>query len=130
VVIYVDSSVALASILAEARRPPEAMWAAERVYSSRLLEYEVWNRAFARGIGETHGKEIRSMLSKIDLLDLSRDRLRRALQPFPISVRTLDALHLATAAFLRESGEPMEFASYDHRLTAAAAALGIPLAAL
>jgi hypothetical protein len=52
------------------------------------------------------------------------------LQPFPISVRTLDALHLATMDFLRVGGEPVELASYDSRLIAAARAIGIPLAAL
>jgi hypothetical protein len=52
------------------------------------------------------------------------------LEPFPISVRTLDALHLATAEFLRAQGEPMELASYDNRLLAGARALGIPTAAM
>ena len=41
--IYVDTSVALAHLLAEDRRPPEALWTEELV-TSRLLEYELWNR--------------------------------------------------------------------------------------
>jgi hypothetical protein len=45
-------------------------------------------------------------------------------------VRTLDALHLATADYLRRQGEPVELASYDNRLIAAVQALGISLAAL
>ena len=56
--------------------------------------------------------------------------LARALEPFPVAVRTLDALHLATMDFIRESGEPVQLASYDNRLTAAAEALGITPAAL
>lgn len=127
--IYVDSSVALASVMTEARKPPETLWAAERLSSSRLLEYEVWNRAFARGIGETHRAEIAAMLRKIDFVELSRDRLQRALRPFPLQVRTLDGLHLATMDFLRQNGELIQLASYDNRLLAAAQALGIPLAA-
>jgi uncharacterized protein len=56
--------------------------------------------------------------------------LARALEPFPIRVRTLDGLHLATVDFLRTQGEPVELASYDKRLVAAARALEIPIAAL
>jgi predicted nucleic acid-binding protein len=60
----------------------------------------------------------------------SNAALARALEPFPVAVRTLDALHLATMDFIRESGEPVEFASYDNRLIAATEALGITPAAL
>jgi len=64
------------------------------------------------------------------LVDLSRLVLGRALEPFPIRVRTLDGLHLATVDFLRTQGEPVELASYDNRLVAAARVLEIPIAAL
>jgi predicted nucleic acid-binding protein len=129
VVIYLDSSVALASVLAEERQPSDALWT-KRLSSSRLLEYEVWNRIFAKGMGETHRSEIEIMLRKIDLVELSRDRLQRALDPYPVPVRTLDGLHLATMAHLRHQGEAVELASYDQRLISAARALGIPLATL
>ncbi|MGH7048143.1 MAG: PIN domain-containing protein, partial [Stellaceae bacterium] len=95
--IYVDSSVALASVLAEARQPAEALWA-KRLSSSRLLVYEVWNTAFAKGVDETHRGEIEVMLRKIYLVELSRDSLWRALRAYPVPVRTLDGLHLATMA--------------------------------
>jgi len=52
------------------------------------------------------------------------------LQPFPVAVRTLDALHLATIEFLRARGHAVELASYHERLLAAARGLGIELAAL
>ena len=128
-VTYIDSSVALASVLTEVRQPPEALWT-KRLFSSRFLEYEVWNRIYVKGLGDTHRGEIEVMLRKIDLVELSRDSLRRALRPYPVLVRTLDGLHLATMAHLREQGEEVELASYDNRLSAAAEALGIPLAAL
>jgi hypothetical protein len=38
-------------------------------------------------------------------------------------VRTLDALHLASAVFLREAGQAVTIASYDRKLLAAAKAL-------
>jgi predicted nucleic acid-binding protein len=47
-----------------------------------------------------------------------------------ITLRTLDALHLATIEFLRRQGETVELASYDNRLVAAAESVGIPVAAL
>jgi len=43
-------------------------------------------------------------------------------------VRTLDALHLASAEFLRRRGQPIELATYDERLLAAAQSLGVPIA--
>jgi hypothetical protein len=61
---------------------------------------------------------------------MSEAALARALEPFPVAVRTLDALHLATMDFIRESGEPVQLASYDNRLIAAAETLGITPAAL
>jgi hypothetical protein len=53
--------------------------------------------------------------------------LARALEPFPVPVCTLDGLHLASMAFLRDRRQSLELASYDDRLLAAARALGIPI---
>jgi hypothetical protein len=63
-------------------------------------------------------------------VELSERVLGRALLRYPVPVRTLDGVHLATAAYLREQGGEVELASYDHRLVSGARALGIPLAAL
>lgn len=43
---------------------------------------------------------------------------------------TLDALHLASAHFLKEQGITVEVASYDARMLAAAHAMGLPTYAL
>ena len=127
--IYLDSSVVLARLLAEARQPPITLWE-EACVSGRLLEYEVWNRILARGLGPSHGEEVHAALREIDMVNLTRLALRRALQPFPIAVRTLDGLHLATIEFLRGQGESVQLASYDGRMVEAARALGVPLYAL
>jgi len=127
--IYVDSSVVLARILLEDRRPPETLWQ-ERPTSSRLLQYEVWNRVHARGLGQSHETEVNAILARIGLTAMTELILARALEPWPISIRTLDALHLATIEFLRGQSEAVELASYDNRLLAAARALGIAIAAL
>ncbi len=123
--IYLDTSVALAHLLAEDRAPPPALWG-ETLVSSRLLEYELWTRVHARGLGASHGEGVRQLLGRVALVELAPAVLDRALEPFPVPVRvrTLDALHLATLHFLRAHGQAMRLASYDERLATAAAALG------
>jgi hypothetical protein len=128
-VIYLDSSVALAQLLAEDRTPPEMLWQ-QSLVASRLLEYEVWNRLHARGLGRSHGEEARSLIGRVALVELVTPVLGRALEPFPVPVRTLDALHLASLEFLRGRGQMVELASYDDRILTAARAMSIPLLAL
>jgi hypothetical protein len=123
-VIYIDTSVALAQILAEDRTPPEALWA-ESLVSSRLLQYELWNRIHARGLGRTHAEEVRQMLGRVALLEMTSSVLALALEPFPIPVRTLDALHLASAEFLRRQDQEVLIATYDARMIEASRRLGI-----
>jgi predicted nucleic acid-binding protein len=117
--IYVDSSVVLAELLGEDRRPPLEMWA-ETLVASRLVTYEVWNRVHARGLMASHGEATRDLLSRLALVELSAPVLERALEPFLEPVRTLDALHLATLSFLRGARQPVELATYDARLRRAA----------
>ena len=123
--IYLDSSVVLARLFAEDRSLPDSAFQSSLV-SSRLLEYEVWNRIHARGLPRSHGDEARALMDRVTLIELSLLSLSRALEPFPIAVRTLDSLHLATIEFLRQRGESIKFASFDERLLTAARALGIP----
>jgi len=125
-VIYLDSSVALAYLLAEDRVPPQDLWQ-QQLVSSRLLEYEVWNRINARRLGRSHGDAVRVLIGSVAILELATPVVARALDPFPIPVRTLDALHLASIEFLRERQQQVELASYDGRLIAGARALDIPL---
>lgn len=98
--------------------------------ASRLLEYEIWNRIHARVPAAGYHDQARQVLALVDLIEMAPHVLARALEPFPVRVRTLDGLHLASMLWLRATGEPVELATYDARLAAAAHALGIPLAAL
>ncbi len=124
--IYVDTSVALAHLLAEDRRPPDDLWEADLV-TSRLLEYEMWSRLHARSLGRSHGDYARQMLARFAWLELDPTVLERARHPFPEPVRTLDALHLASALFLRDHGEQIEVATYDRQMATAAEAVGLDL---
>jgi predicted nucleic acid-binding protein len=125
-VIYLDSSVALAQLFAEDRAPPEEITAAPLV-SSRLFEYEVWNRIHSRGLTDTHSDLVHTLLSRIVLIELSSAVLGRALKPFPVAVRTSDGLHLATIEYLRAKREEIQLASYDRRQITCAQALGISI---
>jgi len=127
--IYLDTSVALAHLLAEDRAPPDGLWQ-ESLIASRLLEYELWNRIHARGLGRSHGEEARALIGRVALIELAPPVLARALEPFPLPLRTLDALHIASIEFLRARGQKVELASYDERMLAAARALRIALFAL
>lgn len=122
--IYLDTSVVLAQLLAEDRVPPPELWR-QVLVSSRLLEYEVWTRIHARRLGGSHGEAVRSVLGRIGFLELAPPVLARALEPFPSPVRTLDALHLASMEFLRNHGQRVVLASYDEGQVAAARRLKV-----
>ena len=124
--IYLDTSVALAQLLGEDRRPPETLWA-ESLVSSRLLEYELWTRLHRLGAAKSHGEAARDLLARVAIVELAPEVLARALEPFPKPVRTLDALHLASAGFLRASGAKLEIATYDDRLRSVAEAMGFTI---
>jgi predicted nucleic acid-binding protein len=126
-VIYVDSSIALAHLLVEDHRPPPAFWA-ESLIASRLLEYEVWCRLHAHGLAASHGAGARELLARVSMVELSPLVLARVLEPFPVPLRTLDALHLASIEFLRGCRLQPRLASYDERMLRAARAMGIDLA--
>ena len=124
--IYLDTSVALAHLLADDRSPAPSLWD-ETLVSSRLLEYEMWNRLNARRLAASHGEHARELLQRLALLELAPPVLARALEPFPSPVRTLDALHLASIEFLRAQRQDVALATYDSRMLAAARSLGIPV---
>lgn len=124
--IYLDTSVALAHLLSEDKVPPPELWE-ETLLSSRLLEYELWNRINAGNLHETHGEAVRAIVGRVALLELISPILARAVEPFPVPVRTLDALHLASIEFLRQQSVEIALATYDSRMLAAARKLKIPV---
>jgi hypothetical protein len=124
--IYLDASVVLSELFSEEVRPPPALWKTDLI-ASRLLAYEVWNRIHAREISATHGGPAAELLGRVHLIDMHRAALERAMEEFPIAVRTMDGLHLATIDFLLRRRAPIALASYDKRLLRAAEANGVPI---
>jgi PIN domain len=123
-VIYLDSSAALAHLLAEDRFPPDELWD-EQLVSSRLLECEVWNRINAHHLQNSHGEAVRNLIGRVAMIEMVGPVLTRALQPFPVPVRTLDSIHLAAIEFIRAQKQSVQLASYDERLLTVARLLGI-----
>ena len=56
--------------------------------SSRLLECELWNRINAQQLQHSHGDAVRSLIGRVGMIEVVGPVLARALQPFPVPVRT------------------------------------------
>ena len=124
--IYLDSSVVLADLFSERRTVPDSFWR-EELTSSRLLEYEVWNRIHARELVQAKGERAKVLINHINFIEMTPAVLSRALQPFSVILRTLDSLHVATLAHLHARDQSTALASYDKQMVAGAQALNIPL---
>ena len=62
-------------------------------------------------------KELTDLLDMLDLVPIDGAVIDRAKSPFAVSVRALDAIHVATAEILvsEAEGEPLEFWTHDDR---------------
>ena len=131
-VAYLDASVLLRHILL-GEEPIRHALEFPRVVSSELLEIEcrrVLHRC--RLAGEltdealTVARErLDEVLAGIDLLEMSRQIKQRAMGPFPVNVRTLDALHVATALMVGEDTGGVALFSHDEGMNRCARSLGI-----
>ena len=124
--IYVDSSIVLATVGSEPKRVNDSFWEME-LCSSRLLVYECWSPVNARAAIPHLKDALEHVVDRISFIDLAEPVLRRALAAFPTAVCTLDALHLSTALYLSQFGRTVEMATYDDKLKVASEALGLPL---
>jgi len=124
--IYLDTSVALAELLAEDTRAPDEVWR-QPLVSSRLLEYELWTRLHAAGEAGRRGDAARDLLARVALVELVAPVLARSLEPFPRPVRTLDALHLSTLHYLVAARQRVRLATFDERMRHCARAMGLEL---
>jgi len=124
--IYLDSAAVVKLVHAEAESQALRDWLDERAEtgwtSSALVEIESF-RALARYAPEAITR-LHLVLDQIDILDIS-PRVRILAQTVrPVTVRSLDAIHLGTALDIRSI--LTSFVTYDKRLLDAAAAAGLP----
>lgn len=125
--IYLDSSAAVKLVHAEAESQALRDWLDERAdtgwVSSVLLEIETY-RALAR-YSPAALTRLPQVLDLIELVDLTPAIRAGAQAVDPVAVRSLDAIHLATA--LRIDGPLIAFVAYDSRLVEAARTAGLPV---
>jgi uncharacterized protein len=126
--IYLDTSAALKLVVPEAETPALEIWIAERAgvprVSSRLLRIEML-RSVARNAPERVSRA-NVILSSIAALSID-DITPTAEVIGDAELRSLDAIHLATAHELRT--ELTAFVCYDKRLSDSARMLGLPVEA-
>jgi predicted nucleic acid-binding protein len=124
--IYLDSAAVVKLVHAEPESPALRAWLDERAetgwVSSVLVEIESF-RALAR-YAPGAVTRLHPVLDQIDLIDLGRRARVLAQAVRPVTVRSLDAIHLGTALSIR--GKLTSFVSYDKRLLDAATAAGLP----
>jgi len=125
-VIYSDTSVALAHLLAEDRAPPERLWQ-EELISSRLLEYEIWTRIHALKLAHTHADDVRSLLKPGRTGRTLAAGARQSFGAFSEASPHPRRPPFASIEFLRTQGQRISVAVYDGRLLDAARALRIPI---
>ena len=127
-----DSSVLLRPHLGEAAALKD--WARiESAVTSRIARVECFRTIdrlrLVGDLTDTDAAELRARIGdtfrSVEILQVSGAVLDRAGGSFPTVVRTLDAIHLATASLRREQSEPnLVFATHDGQLGTAARALG------
>ena len=134
--IYLETSTLVAWMFGEPRaaEAQSAIDAATTVVTSDLTHLET-ARVLLRGerdgqLTEGQAQRLRGQLRRIGegwvRIALFDDVLERAARPFPVEpVRTLDALHLATALELTKAYPDLRVLSFDERILANAGALGI-----
>ena len=123
--IYLDSSALLKLLFEESESAALAQWISERsntpLVSSELARVEV-----VRAVRRLDAKVVpaaRALMSQLDLIPLNTGLLDEAGDVGELLLRTLDAIHLASALSIRD--DLTAFVAYDNRLIAAAETAGI-----
>ena len=131
-IAYVDSSVLLRVVLSQPRSLRE--WGSlETAVASAIVEVEclrTLDRLRLRRAASDRDLAVRretifAALQRFEIVEVGRTVLSRAALPLPVTLGTLDAVHLATAALWRESqGQDLVMATHDTALATAARASG------
>ena len=130
---YVDASAILRVVLRQGGVSVD-LSGSEPVASSHVVEVETC-RALDRERLMGHlddlatalkRKELSDLLLRLDLAPVSQAVIDRAKGSFPVNLRALDAIHVATAELLvAEATEAVEFWTHDARQAAAALSRGL-----
>lgn len=129
--VYVDSSVLLRVVMGEPNRLRQ--WSRiSAAVSSEIVRVEtlrVLDRLRLAGMSERELARRRAfaldVLAGFDMVRLNRAVLQRASAPFPTLIRTLDAIHMASAQLSQLRYPALRFATHDAELATAALAVGL-----
>jgi predicted nucleic acid-binding protein len=126
-VAYLDTSAAVKLLMTERESPALRRWLRRRPEraSAALLRVELV-RVVRRAVVPRLIPEARKLLAGVHLIRLDDALLDRAADLDPTELRSVDSIHLAAAASLGD--DLAAVVSYDDRLLAAAASLGLPIA--
>lgn len=135
-IAYLDASVLLRVVLGQPRALKE--WRAiRRGVASALVEVECLRTldrlrlraSIADREIAVRREAIFRVLETLEIVEATAAVLRRAAQPLPTELGTLDAIHLATAMLWRErTGADLVMATHDAALATAARASGLRVA--
>lgn len=125
--LYLDSSAIVKLVIAEAESAAlgEHLRRAPTLVSCTLARVEVVRAVAAHGPSAV--RRARSVLGSIALIQLDEALLDEASELGESQLRSLDAIHLAAAAALRD--DLAEVVTYDLRMAHAARALNFAVAA-
>ena len=125
VLLYLDSSALVKLVAREAETAALLSLLEPRpeVASSALARVEVLRLVGRAGGSKKSRERAREVLSRVALVAVDDPILEAAATLGPADLRSLDAIHLATALALQPEIEAI--VSYDSRLNAAAKALGL-----
>ncbi len=126
-VAYLDTSAAVKLLMTERESAALRRWLRRRPEraSAALLRVELVRLVRRAGVRRLL-PEARKLLAGVHLIRLDDALLDRAAELDPTELRSLDSIHLAAAASLGD--DLAAIVSYDDRLLAAAASLGLPIA--
>jgi len=121
-VTYVDSSALVKLVVREPESPALRQYLRRRepLVASALAQAEVTRAVLP--LGEAALRQVRRVLARIELVRVNNRVLTIAGTLEPQALRTLDAIHLATASLFRDS--LARLVCYDERMASAAEALG------
>lgn len=130
--IYLDSCAIVKLIVEEDETPDLVRWirdhSGELLVTSKLAEVEV-PRALRRGAAGVVGA-VTSTLARLDRMEIDDPVRATAAAYLDPSLRSLDAIHLASAENLVASGHALTaFVTYDKRLATAAMNIGLTVVA-
>jgi len=119
---YVDSSAIVKLVASESETPALSKFLVNRhpLISSALATTEVHRAVLP--LGESFLRQATDVLSRIELVRVSNEVLEDAGRLKPTSLRSLDAIHLATAALFGNTLSGL--ITYDGRMLGAAESLG------